>query len=300
MHVPEAPQTDTLNSDNQYSSLSDLAAPDLTALYLKARSEFRKLIKRAERISRGSGGIPSTGNRMFWSSILFMRLSVTAKSLDILLPDPKPREHWDFGAVASLARVLLEAAIVYNWLCGDKVDDDERKGRFILLYLHDYGSRRRLFPDDFKDTSEVCEDLVRQFDENTFLQRYDAKQRRVALRGEKTPFIQDDVLIQMENDPNQFRLLYRFLSQHTHTGPMAFYRIMEHDRGSGVETKHEKRYMLFAINAAWECLNQVIDEHLLIFPDAETRPPHLTPQQIEENVEVAQGRRKPRNHRRPV
>lgn len=283
--------------DDPNSDPSDLSATSLTTLYLKARAELRKLIKRAERISRGSGGIPSTGNTMFWSSILFMRLSVTAKSIDRLLPDPKPREHWDFGAVASLVRVLLEASIVYNWLCGDGVDDDERKARFILLYLHDYGSRRRLFPEDFSENDPVYVDLVRQFDENSFLKCYDEKQRRVALKGEKTPFIQDDVLKQMESDPHQFRLLYRFLSQHTHTGPIAFYRIMEHDRGTGVETKHEKRYMLFAINAAWECLSQAIDEHLIIFPDAETRAPHLTPQQIEENVEVAQGRRKSRTKR---
>lgn len=286
-------QQDSPVSWDDHSSLDDLSAPALTTLYLRCRREFRKLIKQAERLSRGAGGIPSTGNRMFWGAILFMRLGITAKSIERLLPDTKPREHWDFGAVAALVRVLLEASIIYNWLCGEGVDEEERKGRFILLYLHDYGSRRRLFPTEFTDTNEVYEDLVQQFDANSFLANYDEKQRRVALRGEKTPFIQDSVLEQMGSDPEHFRLQYRFLSQHTHTGPVAFYRIMDHDRGTGVETMHEKRYMIYAINAAYDCLAQAVEEHLIIFPDAETRLPHLTWKQIEENVEFAQGRRKP-------
>lgn len=286
-------------SQRDFVDLVDMSAPRLTNRYLDARAQFRRLIKRTERISRGSAGISSTGNHMFWASVLFTRLVVTAKSVDCLLPDPRPRQHWDFGATAALVRVLLEASLVYNWLCGDGVSEVERAGRFILLYLHDYGSRRRLFPDDFDAAEGVYEDLVEKFDANPFLQTYDEKQRRVALKGEKTPFIQDEVLNQMGSDAADFRLLYRFLSQHTHTGPVAFYRVLEHDRGSGVETRHEKRYMLLAINAAYTFLNQTIDQHLLIFPDAETRAPHLTAQQVEENVEIAQGRRKPKAQRRP-
>lgn len=68
--------------------LAQIPNPELTALYLQVRRELRDLINRVERISRGSGGIPSTGNRMFWASILFTRIVVTAKSLNRLLADP--------------------------------------------------------------------------------------------------------------------------------------------------------------------------------------------------------------------
>lgn len=67
------------------------------------------------------------------------------------------------------------------------------------------------------------------------LAAFDEKQRCVVLKGERTPFIQDDVLAEMGVDAAEFRLLYRLLSQHMHSGPLAFYRMVEHDRGTGVE-----------------------------------------------------------------
>ncbi|MFL6759452.1 DUF5677 domain-containing protein [Sphingomonas sp.] len=270
-----------------------LTNPQLTQFYLRVRREFRDLLKRARRISLGSGGVLSTGNRMFWASVLFTRICVISKSIDHLLPNPKPREHWDFGSVASLTRNLQEAGLIYYWLCGPGIDEQVRAGRFILLQLHDYGSRRRLYPKEFPegDNHFVFRDLVSKFDKNPFLASLGERERRVALRGEKSPFIQDDVLTEMGVDPQQFRTLYRFFSQHTHTGPIAFYRMAEHARGSGVETRMEKQYMIIAVGAAAESLARAIDVHLDVFPDAETREPHLTDRQIEANVERDQGRR---------
>lgn len=271
---------------------SSISNPEMTSLYVAHKRAYRETARRAVRVSRGSGGVLSTGNRMFWASVLFTRLTVMAKSVLELLPDPKPREHWDFSSVASLVRNLNEAYLVYFWLCQDEVLDEVRAGRFILLYLHDYGSRKRLYPEQFEETDPVYLDLERQFDANPYLRTYTEAQRRVALRGEKTPFVQDEVLKRMGYDLPSFRNMYRFFSQHTHTGPMSFYRMVDHDRGTGVETRHEKRYMIMAIVFAIEILNRAIEGHLSIFPDAETREPYLTDRQVERNVERNQGRAK--------
>lgn len=284
----EGPDTDTTDAD-QFSNLTN---PQLTRLYLDVRREFRDLIKLAKRISRGSAGIPSTGNRMFWASVLFTRIVVISKSIDRLLPDPKPREHWDFSSVASLTRNLQEAGLVYHWLCGPGIDEQVRDGRFILLQLHDYGSRRRLYPENFPDPDDdpVFQDLLRKFNHNPFLNSFGEKERRVALRGDKSPFIQDDVLTEMGVEPDEFRTMYRFFSQHTHTGPVAFYRMVEHSRGVGVETRMEKKYMMVAVGVAAEALARAIEVHLDIFPDAQTREPHITDRQVELSVEREQGR----------
>lgn len=271
------------------AEIDALDNPGITKLYLAVRREFRELLKRATRISRGSGGILSTGNRMYWGCVLFTRIVVTAKSLNQLLPDAKPGQHWDFSAAASLTRNLFEACLVYHWLCGEGVAETTRAARFILFHLHDHGSRQRLFPDD-PASPEVLEDLIQRFDANPVLARYDEKQRRVACRGERTPFVQDEVLAEIGVDPDEFRLLYRLFSQHTHNGPLAFYRMIEHDRGTGVETRHEKRYMIMTIGFASQFLARAANTQLDIIPDAETRPPHLTDKQIRMNVERNQGR----------
>lgn len=269
---------DDLEAEPEPQSFSDTerySPSELTSMYLSLKRVYRDLVARVERASRGAGGIESTGNQMFWGSVLFTRISVISKSIEKLLPNTKPREHWDFSSLAALSRNLVEAVLVYHWLCGDGIDQDVRQGRFILLYLHDYGSRRRLFPDgDWEDS--VYSDLVAQFDANPYLATFNEKQRRVALRGEKTPFVQDDVLIEIGENPDEFRTMYRFFSQHTHTGPVAFYRMTDHVRGTGVETAHEKRYMMYAIGMALTYLSHALKLHLLIFPDAETRRLHLT------------------------
>ena len=49
------------------SELEGLSNPELTKRYLDSRTHYRKLVRRADRVSRGSAGIPSTGNQMFWN-----------------------------------------------------------------------------------------------------------------------------------------------------------------------------------------------------------------------------------------
>jgi hypothetical protein len=94
----------------------------------------------------------------------------------------------------------------------------------------------------------------------------------------------------MGADKDQFRFFYRFFSQHTHTGPLSFFRMIEHDRGTGVETAHEKRYMIFATSFACSILEAAIRGHLKLFPDAGTRTPPLTDADVVRNVERNQGR----------
>ena len=276
----------------------DLDPRQLTARYLESRKAFRAACKRAERVSRGSGGIQVDGNRLAYASVLFMRLCVLAKSLGHFLPDCKPREHWDFSTVASITRNLSEAYLWYFWLCEDEVDPDIRQGRFILLYCHDYGSRDRMLPGlkPSADEDVVMADLLARFDANPYLATFDEKRRREALKGQKTPFVQDEILDRMGADKEGFRSAYRFYSQHIHTGPVSFIRILmeDHDRGAGVETAQEKCYMIPAIALATSILESAIRGHLSLFPDAENRAPFLTDKEIAYNVERNQGRLKRR------
>jgi len=271
-----------------------LPLPRLTDKYLEYRRSFRELLRRADIISRGSGGIISPDNKTYYASLLFTRMYVTAKSVSQLLPDCRPREHWDFSAVASLVRTMYELYLWYFWLCIDDVDADERQARFVLLYCYDNGSRIRLNVDATHppEPNEVMNDLRKRFDENPFLRQYNETNREKALKGQKMPFIQDEVIERIGLKRDDFRYAYRFLSEHLHGGPVAYFRMQQHNRGTGIETQHEKIYMVFAIANAIAILMDSIEWHLSIFPDAETRMPHLTSGQIWRNVEIGQGRKK--------
>ncbi|WP_156468065.1 DUF5677 domain-containing protein [Rhizobium sp. Leaf371] len=141
----------------------------------------------------------------------------------------------------------------------------------------------------------MVNDLKARFDANTYLSKLDEKARREALKGHKTPFTQDEFIEKMGEDKDVFRFHYRFFSQHTHTSPVSFIRMIEHDRGAGVETESEKRYMMVAINFAHSILDRAVNGQLLLFPEAETRKPFLTDKEVARNVERNQGRLKPKS-----
>lgn len=299
LNNPNGPTS--MDQFEEEKSLYSLSPMELTREYLKKRREFRDAVRRATRVSRGSGGIFVETNRLAYASILFTRITVMSKTISALLPDCKPREHWDFSSVVSLARNLVEAYIWYYWLCEDDIDETVRQGRFILTYCHDHGSRVRMFHGLVPPPGDhvVMDDLVSKFDGNSYLRGFSEKARKDALRGHKTPFVQGEIIERMGTDKSAFRFLYRFLSQHTHTGPIAFMRMLEHDRGTGVETAHEKRYMILAAQFSFEILNRAIDGHLKLFPNAEERKPYLTDTDIIRNVERNQGRVKLQNMREP-
>lgn len=121
------------NEAEAVSSFDALSNPELTQHYLVERAQFRSLVDRCERASRGAGGILATSNRIAWGAILFTRFVVTGKSVNRLLPDARRGEHWDFSATASITRNLLEALLTYEWLCGSAVPDEVREGRVVLL-----------------------------------------------------------------------------------------------------------------------------------------------------------------------
>lgn len=248
--------------------------------YAEARTAFAQAVSRAERVSLGSGGIASPTAQHYWASVLFTRMVVTVKSIQMLVPDWKPRAHCDFSAIASITRNLAECFLFYFFLCIDDVPQIEQDARIILLNLHDDGSRGRLMgeidlsePDEetIKARAEVRDDLETKFKANAYLAALPEKRQRELLRGEKTPFVQDDVIERTSFDKKHFRMLYRLYSAHTHTGPIAFYRMGEHGRGHGFMNPHDAKNIAFALEFATELMRQATEGTLGLFSEAEKR-----------------------------
>ncbi len=250
------------------------------AKYKAARKAFAACVVRAETVSRGAANVESETNQHFWASVLFTRLVVTAKTIQMLSPELHLDAHWDFSAVASITRNLAECYLFFYFLCIDNVSLDEKNARIILLNLHDNASRKKLFDEtrvqeDDAETvalkAAVHDNLVRKFNANAYLSSLPKKQKRELIKGEKTPFIQDKVIERTTIDKGNFRFLYRFFSQHTHSGPVAFYRMAEHGRGRGFQSHLDTVYMVLALEFARDLIERATVEMLSLFPNAETR-----------------------------
>jgi Family of unknown function (DUF5677) len=273
--------------------------------YKKARRNFAAEVLRARRISRGAGGIRSETVQHYWASVLFTRMVVTAMSVQMLTPELQPDTHWDFSAVASISRNLAECYLFFYFLCADDVAQVEKDARVILLNLHDNASRKNLFgelgePDDDVEAAavkaEVHDDLVRKFNANAYLSGLPEKRQKELIKGERTPFVQDDMIERTKMDKRNFRFLYRFFSNHTHTGPVAFYRMAEHERGRGFQNFRDTYYTAIALGFASDLMRRAMIDTLALFPDAETRG--LAMESAEARAGGTSGRKKRHPRRR--
>ena len=144
---------------NAPAELTDVEAK---AKYRQARREFAADVLRARRVSRGASGIRSETDQHYWASVLFTRMVVTATSIQVLTPEPRPDAHWDFSAMAYITRNFAECYLFFYFLCADNVSQVEKGARIILLNLHDNASRKKLFgevgePGDGKTTAANAE-----------------------------------------------------------------------------------------------------------------------------------------------
>lgn len=241
--------------------------------YKEARADYFELVRRAKAISIGSAGLPSDGNRMFWASVLFTRLVVTGISIQRLLPTDDPGDHWDYSAVASITRNLAECHFVLFYLCFDVVDKQEEDARFLIMHLHDNRSRHRMLTElgdsDEQAFQDVKQQLTDRISQNQYFQSLPEKRQRELVRGDKTPFVQDELLDKMEVEKSHFRGLYRLFSAHTHTGPVSYYRNADAGSGVGVMNDKEAVYLTIALRFATDVLQRSIEGMLKIFPYAE-------------------------------
>lgn len=220
--------------------------------------------------------------RIFWSSVLFTKLVVI--SLSILqiaprtFPIQKKQSHWDYSSVGSLTRNLTECYFVFFYLCIDKtLDEDEWLTRLHLIQLRDHVSRSQMFKafqsDDFeKNESEInhYEDLNKKLLSRKFFRSLPENRQKELLKGEKALLLnRDELLERMGEDKVYFRGMWKYLSSHTHSMPISFYRMADDGRGCGVENPVDKAMTTLFLDMTNKLLNRAILEMLVIFPNGE-------------------------------
>ena len=100
---------------------------------------------------------------------------------------------------------------------------------------------------------EGCTDKVKfDLEETEYFKLLCEKQQKHCLKGNNAFFKSQDELIEAAScNVDEFR--YRFLSNHTHSYPMGFYRMAEIGRGTGVESKSEVECSGMCLTWATEC-----------------------------------------------
>ncbi len=113
--------------------------------------DFGCLAILAFRLSAASAGQAGSGRRLEYASHIFTAVCLTADALLKTHPESGPWSNaaphvWNPVATATLARVLMEAAINLHYFCVDEIEEDEREFRFLIADLHCV--RERLYMSD--------------------------------------------------------------------------------------------------------------------------------------------------------
>ena len=245
--------------------------------YHESYAEFNKTLKETVKLSHDRAGIPSPTGKHFYASVLFTRLCVSAVSLQKLSPDPRllgQDAHWDYASACSITRNIVECYLIFHYLCVQTVDDIKWEARWRLFNLHDCIQRTKVFASlNIAPEGEAAKVIKITLDElkaNGYFQRLTQKQQQHYLKGNSALFMSQDQIVQSYGgDVNEFRFLYRFLSNQVHSLPMSFYRVSEQERGRGVESEVEVGYTALCLNTACQYLDQARKDYGIIFQGVE-------------------------------
>jgi len=250
--------------------------------YVDRVGSFYSSLADATALSRAAAG-RQAGERRHWASVLFTRLCNTACSVVVMCPrnpfNHPDRDHWDMSAIASLTRNLVECSFALHYLAFDEVGDDEWLTRLNLMQLHDCVTRHKIFSDLTPDDPDIdgfavqAEELRNRLLTRKHFTSLPEKQRKRFLTGDHAWLLtQDEILTRMgqaENTRN-FRGMWRYLSTHAHTFPVAFYRMAEQGSGHGLENNKEKGMItLVLLPYGEEVLRAATKRFNALFPDVD-------------------------------
>ena len=236
--------------------------------YVENYKIFETALNDAKAISVKYAGIPAPTSSHYYASLIFTKLSVSGETIINNCPSPSELgcgKHWDFASVSSLTRGLIEAYLLFHYLCIEKCNDKVWEGRWRLMNLHDHMSRLKMFSalkdsDEAlkfeKGTADVKADLIK----TDYFKSLSERKQKHFLKGNNAFFLSKDEIVESYNgNVDDFRFAYRFLSNHTHTFPMGFYRMVQGNRGCGVETETEVHYTSLCLSWAAQYLKLAND-----------------------------------------
>lgn len=225
--------------------------------YNKISNKLKKCCDKCIATSQSFKGIPSPTGSHYYASVLFTILCVRSKSLIQLLPQRKS-DNWDQAGVACLLRSILDARLCFFYLGIDTVCSDEWEVRWNVMNLHDCSRRKKLFGDDNDPRwNEQIEEIKQRLNGNAFFNKMPPKQQTRFLSGrENFIYSLEDISEKAGMNKEDFNWLYRLLSNQSHVYPLSFYRAGDTNRGAGVYSTIELKYLKLYIDRTIKILKK--------------------------------------------
>lgn len=210
----------------------------------------------ANHVSMAQAGLPTTVAGEL-ASMVFAKMCAHARSIGAI----SQSSMFDHSAILALTRMLVEASTMHAYLRED-VDEDVWAFRYLTLRLHDTETRIK-FIRGLGDTGDLralrCE-LQDELKKHPSFSMLPSEQQKRLLSGEEA-FVggmRRAAGTGMGWDSDRFTSLYGYLSAHTHTTPMSYTRVRDHQIDYLSPSAVQLEHATLALEVAVACLRRIV------------------------------------------
>ena len=210
-----------------------------------------------------------------YATHVFTRILAHARTL--IRSVPKNRwstsdfEDWDFGANAANFRSIMEASLLFHYLCDADASRDNQRAIVQLMHLYDLTKRKRIIHDD-KVNDEFEETRSKIVERLKSTQRFNAlspNEQKNALKGKWLMLeSKEEIMKRIGWNEKHFYLLWNLTSQYAHVFSLAFYRIEPNGRGTGMENNFDRKFLASGLEICAAVITDITDTLCEHFPDA--------------------------------
>lgn len=210
--------------------------------YKEIEKELDSLINIGVKVSNNLAGTKVRHRSESYADIIFTKLLSHAISLKKLSPSPKSSrsELWDYPSACSVARCIIEAYDVLEYIALSKISEVEKDFRILVWKLHDY-HRRYSMLEAIKSNMPQVESIREDSDElqtevvlhRCFLRTKKDYQKRIR-NGNAPSFLCSHKELNEKNGINHeyYTIVTMMLSQYVHTLPIAIHQLQYFKAGT--------------------------------------------------------------------
>lgn len=253
------------------------ARPVTMERYRELLKEFDAAVCEAIAVSQATSGRmaePHVG----YGTHIFAR--ICAHAVAFVRAAPRSRwvksdsEDWDFAAVASHARSIMEGYLFFAYMTEDPASADESKARINVMHLYDCTKRLRVLGGvldalKLEELRKSQGEIRERLQQNAwFLQLKDTLREKL-LKGEDLTILSRSKQLELVGwETHDFYMLWDILSQHAHILTFSFYQMEPNGRGTGINNDSDRFYIGLFLEHCADVLSDCVDRMIELFPDA--------------------------------
>lgn len=203
--------------------------------------EFQNSLGGAIAFSNATGGL-FVKTRFGWSSYLYTKLCGIGVSLNKIIVNSAEQSseiELDHTSIAAVSRNMLEASVMFCYLAQRGITDEQWELRRNVIWLHDATSRHKIFKSmeaivdnngGDADRKKVINDLRFKVSQSKLFSQLEEERRKKILAGSEMYVNGLRSAARIAGwDKHEFDGTYTYLSQHSHSAPVSFLRMAEHN-----------------------------------------------------------------------